>query len=101
MFKDMEIQELKKEIHQLKFRENEGLEETEQLRFELEDILKVQIMIEKDGLDIEKVQKMLFAAEKEIILLKDEIDNRQFEYDKLVKEKNKEKKSLQSKLKRL
>ena len=101
MFKDMEIQELKKEIHQLKFRENEGLEETEQLRFELQDILKVQIMIEKDGLDIEKVQKMLFAAEKEIILLKDEIDNRQFEYDKLVKEKNKEKKSLQSKLKRL
>ena len=58
-------------------------------------------MIEKDGLDIEKVQKMLFAAEKEIILLKDEIDNRQFEYDKLVKEKNKEKKSLQGKLKRL
>ena len=101
MFKDMEIQELKKEIHQLKFRENEGLEETEQLRFELEDILKVQIMIEKDGLDIEKVQKMLFAAEKEIKLLKDEIDNRQFEYDKLVKEKNKEKKSLQGKLKRL
>ena len=41
MFKDMEIQELKKEIHQLKFRENDGLEETEQLRFELEDILKV------------------------------------------------------------
>ena len=101
MFKDMEIQELKKEIHQLKFRENDGLEETEQLRFELEDILKVQIMIEKDGLDIEKVQKMLFAAEKEIKLLKDEIDNRQFEYDKLVKEKNKEKKSLQGKLKRL
>ena len=58
----MKIQELEKEIHQLKFRENDGIEETEQLRFELDDILKTQIMIEKDGLDIEKVQKMLFAA---------------------------------------
>ena len=37
----MEIQRLEKEIQQLKCRENDGIEETEQLRFELEDILNV------------------------------------------------------------
>ena len=39
MFKDLRIKELEKEIEILKVRENDGIEETEQLKHELTEIL--------------------------------------------------------------
>ena len=97
----MEIRRLEKEVERLQFREKDGIDETEQLRFELEDILKRQIYIDKNGLNILKIQEQLSDAKKDILLLQDNLAHKEFEYKKLVEATNKEKRNLLGKIKEL